>query len=126
MKKLNIHSIFKLINFSLVISALLYTIIATAASLPRNYPDSFMWAGKIEEISASSQKIIIEDREFVLSPTIVVTRLKSGSSAALSDLPVGLVVGCNHDGNGVITGIWELPEDFAGHSGTSLSRRASN
>ena len=126
MKNLNMYSFIKLANLSVIIFALFYIVIASAASLPTNYPTSFMWAGKIEKISVDSQKIIIEDREFFLSSTIAVTRLNSGSSAALSDLPIGLVVGCHHNGNGVITGIWELPKDFASQSGTSLRGRPSN
>ena len=121
----NMYLKFKWIIFNLIVTAFLYTTITIAASLPANYPKIFMWVGEIENISSNSGKITISDREFFISPVISVTRLRSGSSEALSDLPKGLLVGCNYDSNGAVTEVWELPKEYADYDGTSLRSPAN-
>lgn len=104
--------------FALVV--ILVSISVGASSLPSNYPKSFEWVG--ENQGLSSNGLVIEDREFQISPSVVLYKLGSINPISLVGLKDINIVGCKLDAKGKLLSIWELPDSYSEESGTALSR----
>ncbi len=118
MKSLIHINIKQLIFTILIISPFGFTNLSIADSLPQNYPDSFTWFGTIENINSATGNMIISDNVLKYNPATSVILLNS-SNSRISEIKVGMTVGVIAESKNIVS-LWELPNSFAGRSGTDI------
>ena len=91
---------------------------ANAEELPLNYPNNFTWFGQVEIINSSRSNFILSDHQFTYNTSTSVVLLDK-SNSALHDLRVGMNVGVIAEDSHALS-VWELPDSFAGKSGSDI------
>lgn len=104
----------KMLKFNLLLlSGILFVLnVAVAASLPKHYPENFTYTGMVDDIHLNDQLIIVGDKGFRVSNSLVINRLDSNKAGSLSSLRRGMNIGIVRSKNESLFEIWELPNNY--------------
>lgn len=85
---------------------------AIAQSLPSYYPTKgFPHTGRIDAVYAGEDRVVIDDKSYVISDSAIVRSLSSDDDS-MARIRAGAHVGYKTSGNRVIVEFWLLPKNY--------------
>lgn len=99
-----------IVGYLLILSSAV--VLDTAVADPFNsYPGVYSWQGEIVSLNIESKKIVVNDKELRLS-SFAEVHGPNNMKLNLTDLAIGMTVGCTKGSSNTITDLWLLDVRF--------------